>query len=88
MDVLVLGGTQLTGRHLVPELLNRGYRVTLLTRGNRRPDFLPRVEHVLADRFVDGLQAVTGRQFDAVVDNIACEPTHVQAGVPRRWPRG
>lgn len=78
MDVLVLGGTQLTGLHLVPDLLDRGHRVTMLTRGNKRPAFLSRVEHIVADRLADGLQAVAGRRFDAVVDNIAYEPAHIR----------
>ena len=78
MNILVLGGTQLTGLHLVPRLLQEGHRVTVLTRGNRRPAFLQEVEHIRADRGTDGLAAVAGRRFDAVVDNIAYEPEHIQ----------
>lgn len=33
MDVLVLGGTRLMGKHLVNALLEKGHRITVATRG-------------------------------------------------------
>ncbi|MHB9145667.1 MAG: NAD-dependent epimerase/dehydratase family protein [Symbiobacteriia bacterium] len=73
-----MGGTQLTGLHLVPRLLAEGHKVTLLSRGQKRPAFLAQVEHVRADRFSQGLAALAGRRFDATIDNIAYEPAHVR----------
>ena len=78
LEVLVIGGTQLTGLHLVPRLLEAGHRVTVLSRGQKRPGFLSQVEHVPADRFIQGLAAVVGRRFDATIDNIAYEPAHIR----------
>ena len=40
MTVLVLGGTQFVGRHIVEALLARGHQVSVLTRG-RTADELP-----------------------------------------------
>lgn len=77
MDVLVLGGTRLIGPALVPRLLAAGHHVTVASRGNARPAYLSQVEHVPLDRFAEGLGKLSGRAFDAVIDNIAYEPSHV-----------
>ena len=64
--VLVLGGTQFIGVHIVRELLKQGYCVTLLNRGVTPSPFEgdPRVRTIRADRFEDR---------DAVADAIASE---------------
>ena len=64
--VLVLGGTQFIGVHIVRELLTEGYEVTLLNRGITPSPFTndPRVRTIHADRFEDR---------DAVADAIASE---------------
>jgi len=50
MKVLVLGGTQFVGRHIVEALLVAGHLVTTLTRGTS-PDELPaQVERLRGDR--------------------------------------
>lgn len=53
--VLVLGGTQFIGVHIVRELLSQGYDVTLLNRGVTPSPFEgdPRVRQINADRFED-----------------------------------
>lgn len=50
MDVLVLGGTRLMGKHLVNALLEKGHRITVATRGITEDDFGDRVTRVLVDR--------------------------------------
>jgi 2'-hydroxyisoflavone reductase len=67
MRILVLGGTQFLGRHVVDTALARGHQVTLFNRGRTRPELFPEVEKLRGDRDGD-LAALTGRDFDAVVD--------------------
>ncbi|MEW6545800.1 MAG: NAD-dependent epimerase/dehydratase family protein [Bacillota bacterium] len=65
MKILVLGGTGTISSYLVPQLLERGDRFTLLSRGHRRQPYLGAVEHISVDRFRDGLKPLAGREFDA-----------------------
>ncbi|MCC7234482.1 MAG: NAD-dependent epimerase/dehydratase family protein [Bryobacterales bacterium] len=70
MRILVVGGTQFIGRHLVDALLAAGHRVTLLHRKTRRL-FAGRIDDLLADRADETAvrRALKGRRFDAVFDN-------------------
>ncbi len=64
MNVLVLGGTQFVGRHIVEELLRGGHAVTTLNRGQSIDELPPQVERLRGDRSlgVAGLAALAGRQ--------------------------
>jgi 2'-hydroxyisoflavone reductase len=74
MEILVLGGTQFLGRHVVEAALERGHIVTLFNRGLTRPDlFAAAVERLRGDRDGD-LSALDGRSFDAVVDTSGYVP--------------
>ena len=80
MRVLVLGGTQFVGRHIVEALLSAGHSVSTLTRG-RSPDELPAsVERLRGDRDAgaSGLQALSGRTWDACVDVSGYTPRQVR----------
>ena len=71
--VLVLGGTQFIGVHIVRELLKQGYEVTLLNRGITPSPFTndPRVRTIHADRFEDRdavTEAVASEAWSGVVD--------------------
>ena len=77
MQILVLGGTQFLGRHVVDAALARGHDVTLFNRGQTRPDLFPEVEKLHGDRDGD-LAALEGRSFDAVVDTSGYVPRIVQ----------
>jgi len=74
--ILVLGGTRFFGRNLVERLLEQGHHVTILTRGQSGNPFKGKAEHLTADRKnPDELaQAVKGRTFDLVYDNICYTP--------------
>ncbi len=50
MNMLVLGGTRFTGKHLVNDLLKKNHRVTIATRGIAKDDFGNRVERIVTDR--------------------------------------
>jgi 2'-hydroxyisoflavone reductase len=66
-SILILGGTGFLGPHVVTAALARGHKVTLFNRGKTRPALFPDVEKLHGDR--DGkLDALKGRQWDAVVD--------------------
>jgi 2'-hydroxyisoflavone reductase len=73
MRILVLGGTQFVGRHTVGVALARGHEVTMFNRGQTRPELFPEVEKLRGDRDGD-LDAVRGREFDAVVDTSGYVP--------------
>jgi nucleoside-diphosphate-sugar epimerase len=81
VDVLVIGGTQFFGWDLVERLLGRGDRVTIFSRGQRRPPFWERVTHIAGDRRDRRgvVAALRGRRFDVVVDNIAFGRADVEA---------
>lgn len=81
MEILVIGGTRYMGRLAVDQLLDRGDRVTVFSRGHTRPAWWDRVDHILGDRkqhrdFVASLQ---GRTFDGVIDTQAFRMEDVEA---------
>jgi nucleoside-diphosphate-sugar epimerase len=77
MQILVLGGTQFLGRHVVDAALARGHDVTLFNRGQTRPELFPDVDKLHGDRDGD-LAELEGRSFDAVVDTSGYVPRIVQ----------
>ncbi len=82
-SALVIGGTRFIGRHLVDELLDHDYRVTIFTRGNRENPFADddRVDHVEGDRTNDTAleSAAMTVDPDAVFDCVAYHPKDVRA---------
>ena len=78
MRLLVLGGTEFLGRHLVEAALPRRHDLTLFNRGRTNPDLFPDVEKLRGDRDGD-LEALRGREWDAAVDVHARIPRQVQA---------
>ncbi|GLZ75212.1 reductase [Actinorhabdospora filicis] len=80
MRLLVLGGTVYLSRAVAELAAARGHDVTVATRG-RNGEPPSGTEHVIADRAtVDGLSALRGRAFDAVVD-VAWIPAHVKNAI-------
>ncbi|CEJ91353.1 hypothetical protein VHEMI07071 [[Torrubiella] hemipterigena] len=74
MHLLILGGTSFVGRALALEAVARNHRVTLLNRGtSTQPP--AGVTNLLGDRLQsNGLDALDGLTFDAVVDTWSSEP--------------
>jgi 2'-hydroxyisoflavone reductase len=76
MQLLVIGGTQFVGRHIVEAALSRGDRVTLFNRGQTAAALPPGVQHLRGDRRGD-LSALAGGRWDAVVDTCGFLPAEV-----------
>ena len=79
MKMLVLGGTSFFGKDIVELALDAGHKVTVFSRGNQRPDFWNRVDHIIGDRTnkIDFAKKLANKLFDAVIDNIAYNREHV-----------
>jgi len=77
MNILILGGTVFLGRHLVDAAQARGHTVTLFNRGQHNPDLYPDTEKLRGDRD-GGLDALRGRQWDAVIDTSGYLPRVVR----------
>jgi len=78
LDMLILGGTGLTGPHQVRYALERGHNVTVFNRG-RRNDVLPGgVTELIGDRNLHQLDALKGKSWDVVIDNPTSLPFWVK----------
>jgi len=77
LRLLVLGGTRFIGPHFVEAALAHGHQVTLFNRGRTNPGRVPNVEVLHGDRNGQ-LDALNGRQWDAVLDTSAFVPRIVQ----------
>ena len=73
MNLLIIGGTQFLGRHLVDSALIEGHTVTLFNRGKTNPGLFPDVERIAGDRD-GGLDGLKGRTWDAVIDTCGYFP--------------
>ena len=86
--ILVLGGTNFFGKKAVQLLLDKGYEVTVATRGNNPIPFEDKVQHIVldaSDSLHAGWQAVQAQQWDAVFDNICynAEDAHIRIEIGR-----
>ena len=80
--LLILGGTGFLGPDVVEAARARGWTVTLFNRGKTNPGLFPDLEKLHGDRDPakgDGLKALEGRRWDAVVDTSGYVPRHVAA---------
>lgn len=76
LKVLILGGTNFLGPHLVYELQEHGHEVTLFNRGNQDIHF-ENIEQLQGDR--DGnLEALKGKHWDIVIDTSGHLPRLVE----------
>ena len=77
LKVLILGGTGFIGPHFVNALKDGGHSLTLFNRGQRDPDADPGIEQLIGDRNGQ-IDALKGRDWDAVIDNSAYTPKQVK----------
>ncbi|RKD95526.1 NAD-dependent epimerase/dehydratase family protein [Halopiger aswanensis] len=82
-SALVIGGTRFIGRHLVEELLEHEYDVTIFNRGNHENPFADddRVDRIEGDRTNESAleAAAMTVDLDAVFDCVAYQPRDVRA---------
>jgi 2'-hydroxyisoflavone reductase len=77
VKLLVLGGTKFLGRAIVDAALADNHEPTLFNRGETDASLFPEVEQLRGDR--DGaLDALAGREWDAVVDTCGYFPRIVR----------
>lgn len=77
LNILVLGGTGFIGPHEINYARARGHKVTMFNRGKTAPGMFPDVENLIGDRD-DQLDALKGRDWDAVIDNSGFFPRHAR----------
>jgi 2'-hydroxyisoflavone reductase len=77
LRILILGGTGFIGPHEIKHALSRGHKVTMFNRGKTAPGMFPDVETLIGDRD-DQLDALKGRDWDAVIDNSGFYPRHAR----------
>jgi 2'-hydroxyisoflavone reductase len=80
MRILILGGTEFLGRHLVEQALAKGHDVTLFNRGQTNPALFPHVEQLRGNRDGD-LEALRHRRFDVAIDTSGYVPRVVRQSV-------
>ena len=79
LKILVLGGTAFLGPPFVRGAVAKGHTVTLFNRGKTNPELFKELEQLRGDREKGDLEALQGRQFDAIVDTSGYVPEHVEA---------
>ncbi|MBZ4330820.1 NAD-dependent epimerase/dehydratase family protein [Corallococcus sp. AS-1-12] len=82
LNLLILGGTRFLGPALVQVAQARGHTLTLFNRGKSNPGLFPDVEKLQGDRDPnkgEGLKALAGRKWDAVIDTSGYVPRIVKA---------
>lgn len=90
LRILILGGTRFLGPALVQVAQARGHTLTLFNRGKSNPGLFPDVEKLQGDRDPnkgEGLKALEGREWDAVIDTSGYVPRIVKASAELLAPR-
>src|SRR5581483_261916 len=78
LDILILGGTGLTGPYQVRYALARGHKVTVFNRGRRNDRLPPGVTELIGDRNLHQVDALKGKKWDVVIDNPVSLPFWVR----------
>jgi len=76
--ILMLGGTGFLGPCVVRRAVARGHKLTLFNRGKTDPTAFLELEQLRGDRSTGNLEALEGRDFDAVVDTSGYFPKQVR----------
>lgn len=81
MKILILGGTQFVGRHIVETMVRAGHAVAVFNRGESADPLPACVERLRGDRDRgrQGLDALRGRVWDVCVDVSGYTAIHVRS---------
>ena len=79
-SAIILGGTQFFGKHLVQDLLNKGVKVTIATRGTKPDPFGDQVTRLRLDRESRETiaQAAKAGEWDVLYDQTCYSPQEAQ----------
>lgn len=78
LNLLILGGTGLTGPFQVRYALARGHKVTVFNRGRHNNRLPSGVTELIGDRNLHQLEPLKGKEWDAVIDNPTMLPFWVK----------
>jgi 2'-hydroxyisoflavone reductase len=78
LNLLILGGTGLTGPFQVRYALARGHKVTVFNRGRRNNRLPAGVTELIGDRNRHQMDQLKGKEWDAVIDNPTSLPFWVK----------
>ena len=78
LNILILGGTGLTGPFQVRYALARGHHVTVFNRGKRNNVLPAGVTELIGDRNLHQVDALKGKDWDVVIDNPVSLPFWVR----------
>lgn len=78
LNILILGGTGLTGPFQVRYAVARGHKVTVFNRGRNNKVLPAGVTELIGDRNLHQLDALKGKTWDAVIDNPTTLPFWVR----------
>lgn len=81
MNILIVGGTRFFGIPMVNCLLDKGYNVTIATRGDHGNPFNEKVRHIIMDK-TDGnsvKNVLSIEEFDAVIDKVAYSSNDIRS---------
>ena len=78
LNLLILGGTGLTGPFQVRYALARGHKVTVFNRGRHNNRLPAGVTELVGDRNLHQLDQLKGKEWDAVIDNPTSLPFWVK----------
>ena len=83
MKVLIVGGTNFIGPHVVRQLTSMGHTVTVFHRGQTQADLPPEVNHILGDRtsLADFRSQFEQIAPDVVLDMILLNKKHAQTTI-------
>jgi nucleoside-diphosphate-sugar epimerase len=83
VKALLIGGTRFIGRRLAGELLDRGAKVWILTRGKAQDDLGDRVRRLIADRRAPGALrlCLAGLTFDVAYDLISYDASDAAGAI-------
>ena len=90
MKLLLLGGTRFLGRHVVDAALDRGFEVTLFTRGQMPNHWGTEVRALTGNRdpaIAPGLAELADGRWDSVIDTCGYVPRIVRASAQLLAPR-
>ncbi len=81
MKILILGGTGFIGSHIVELCVTRGYKVSVLSRGETADKLPPQVERLFGDRSAGqaGLDALRNGCWDVCFDLSGYTPLQIRA---------